>query len=74
MRDECPSLWDDSHGEVEMAKKREELVFGAAWGKKKLDIKRLIRFSFFMGSEAWKWLVSSVIPRNSRDVEGPSVF
>ena len=23
-------------GEVEMAKKREELVFGAAWGKKKV--------------------------------------
>ena len=42
--------------------------------RRKLDIKRLMRVSFSMGSEAWNWLVSSVIPRNSRDVEGPSVF
>ena len=42
--------------------------------RRKLDIKRLMRFSFSTGSEAWNWFVLSVIPRNSRDVEGPSVF
>ena len=74
MRDECPSLWDDSHGEVEVAKRERSWCLVQHGARRKLDVKRLIRFSFSMGSEAWNWLVSSVIPRNSRDVEGPSVF
>ena len=37
-------------------------------------MRRLMRSSFSVGSEAWKRLVSRVMPRNSREVEGPSVF
>lgn len=40
----------------------------------KLDIRRQMWLSFSVGSETWNRLVLRVIPRNSRDVEGPWVF
>ena len=42
--------------------------------RRKLDIKRLMRFSFSMGSEAWNWLVSSVNPKKLEGCGGGPLF
>ena len=41
---------------------------------RKLEMRRQIRLSFSMGRGAWNELVSSVMPKNSSEVDGPSVF
>lgn len=40
--------------------------------RRKMEIRRLIQLTFLTGSEALNRFVSRVIPRDSRDVEGPS--
>ena len=39
--------------------------------RRKLEIRRLIRTSLSVGNKAWNKSELKVIPRNSRDVEGP---